>query len=214
MSLLMFALAPRRVMVVTDTLATGDDGSPLMFASKCVPMAHLNLAVAFTGVATLGNRWTALLQEHMLSRDVEMVDAHAPAVLANLWRSIRREYGPFEQTATVYHFGRSATSGAYVGYAYRAINGFVSERLPYGFGVRPAPAHPLEHGPADLTDLINLARWIRREQDESGAPDRLHIGGALTLTALAGDEIAVKEIYRFDDFDDMWREMSAPLVTS
>src|SRR5215813_11334493 len=156
MSLLMFALAPTRVMVVTDTLAIAADGSPLLFASKCIPVPHLNLVVAGTGVAALESRWVALLQDRMLSRDVDMVDRHAPAALAGLWNGLRREHGSSGHTATVYHFGRSEASGAYVGYAYRSAAGFASERLAYGFGVRPAPAVPPESAPADLAALIDL----------------------------------------------------------
>ena len=45
MSLLMFAITPDQVSVMTDTLATDTELRPAFFTTKCVALPHLRMGV-------------------------------------------------------------------------------------------------------------------------------------------------------------------------
>ena len=212
MSLLMFDLAPELVVVMTDTLATTPAGEPYKFASKCVVMPHLGMAVAHTGVALLGTQWCTLVQNEFVCRDIEMLNQHAAKILADIWSNL--DLGDSgHPTATVYHLGRSEASGQYAGYAYRSINGFVSENLEYGFRIKPAPKFEFD-APNDLPEWIDLAVKTREEQDRQEDDDCVRIGGALNLTVLQDGAFAIREVYRFRDFEQTWEDMIALLARS
>ena len=133
----MFFLAPTQAVVVTDTLATTTAGEPFLYVSKCYVVPHLDMVIAGTGYGQLGARWSCMVQENLLCRDIEMLDQHAPEAIAGLWARLQAESGPIGGTSTIYHFGRAESSGEYVGYAYRSADGFVSDPRPHGFGVKP-----------------------------------------------------------------------------
>lgn len=209
MTLLLFRHTPENVAIVMDTLATSAEGEPLNFMSKCRAMPHLKLAVAWTGVGTFGLRWCVALEEQVLSRDIEMLNEYAPEVISRIWKDLGEEQDLRGMTSTIYHFGLSERTGQYVGYAYRSTKGFVSDPIPYGFGVKP-PLAALDElvEPDDVPDWITLAAAIRAEQDALPAGQRVSVGGALTLTMLREGSAITTEVHRFDDFDAMWNEMN------
>jgi hypothetical protein len=198
----MYQLSDEQVLVVTDTLATTED-RPHMYVSKCAAIPHLELIVAYTGIAELGSRWVSMLHDRILCRDIEMLDSHAPEALQKIWSNLLEEYSLVgDITSTVYHFGRSEQSKIYMGIAYRSKEGFESEPLTeFAFGVKPHPEGTFET-PTSMDETVALAARIRREQD------RLHIGGALRLTAMTEGTIVLSELARFEDFDDMWQQMN------
>lgn len=145
-SLLMFALAPEGVWIVTDTLATTMEGEPHLLASKCFTAPHLELAVAFTGVANVGQEWTQWVQSRVLASDIDMLDRHEPGVIRAVYAELE---GPEDATATIYHLGFSLTENAYVGYIYRSTSDFESEELPAPcFAIKPPPAGRSSSRPA------------------------------------------------------------------
>lgn len=210
MSLLMFALDPSQVIVVTDTLATHPTGEPYLLVSKCAVVPHLELVVASTGIAQVGQRWAHQLQTATLARNIDLLDQHVPAALRTIAAALEDEFGKLPGASTVYHFGFSEEEGEYVGYAYRSEKNFVSEDLARGFGVKPVPVGHLS-APNDIDDIVALGRQIRTEQDAGPKESRIYIGGEFWMTVLVNRTIQVSKLYRFDDFEQQWLEMNASL---
>jgi hypothetical protein len=107
MSLLMFATDPSQVAIVTDTLATHPTAEPLLLLSKCSIVPHLEMAVAYTGVAQVGQRWAHQLQTAVLARNIDLLDQHVPGALRQVTAEVVAGFGELPGTSTVYHFGYS-----------------------------------------------------------------------------------------------------------
>lgn len=210
MSLLMFALDPSQVIVVTDTLATHPDGEPFLLVSKCAVVPHLEMVVVGTGIAQVGQRWAHQLQTATLARNIDLLDQHVPAALRKIADDLEEEFGELPGSSTVYHFGFSEESGEYIGYAYRSEKEYVSDRLSVGFGVKPHPSGDFS-APNDLDELVALGRRIRAEQDAGPKESRIYIGGEFWMTVLSNRTIQVSKLCRFDDFEQQWLEMNATL---
>jgi hypothetical protein len=213
MSLLMFTLAPEGALVMTDTLATTPAGDPHLLVTKCGIVPHLNLVMAGTGVAQLTERWRNTVYSHMLCRDIDMLNVHAPAALRDIWMNAKDEFpdAVIDPSATVYHLGFSEPRREYVGYAYRSTNGFTPEEMGPGFRVKPQPQTPLTEPPAEIDEWINLAQRLREEQSAFPKETRVHIGGDLVFIVLQQGAILVRKVHRFEDFEPMWLEMNVAL---
>jgi hypothetical protein len=211
MSLLLFQLDPASVIVATDTLATHVDGRPYLLVSKCAVVPHLGSVVAFTGTAAVGQRWVEVVQTGLLCRDFDMLDQHTPDNLRRIAAEVEDEHGPVAGSSTIYHFGYSQLDTQYVGYAYRSERAFDSERLGFGFGMKPPPTVPPSENPATFEEIIELADQIRDEQNALDVAERVYIGGDLVSTVLAQGLIQVSTIHRFADFEAQWQTMNASL---
>jgi len=210
MSLLMFALDSSQVVILTDTLATKPSGDPYLFVSKCSVIPHLEMAIAFTGVAQIGHRWAHKVQTEFLARDMEVLDEHVPPVLQAITQQVTSEFGPLPGTSTIYHLGCSDSQAGYSGYVYRSERDFESELMEAGFRVKPRPEGEA-NAPGSLEDMIALGVRLRMEQDARPANDRLYIGGEFVLTLLANRSTQVTKVHRFDDFDSHWLVMNEGL---
>ncbi len=207
MSLLMFLHDADGIVVVTDTLATAPDGTPSFFKSKAFPIPHLQMVVAMTGLANLGEKLIDRLYTSMLARDIDMAAQHTPATLKSLTDELVAQFGPFEGTSTIYYFGYSPKHSQYVRYAFRSTSGFQPEFwTDGGFGVKPHPDGPFE-SPATFPEMIALAERIRAEQDATPLAERIHIGGQLTLTVLRDRQITTLQLHEFADAEQQWRQM-------
>lgn len=207
MSLLMFSHYRQETVILTDTLATIDH-VPYRYMSKSFIVPHLDLVIAVTGIGNLCGLWHSVINENMLCLNIDMLDRHAPEAIRNIWADLMSDDKLSGQTSTVYHFGISEESGDCVGYAYRSTNDFVSERLPEGgVGIKPQPVGTWE-APDNLPGFIELACRVRKEQDALPISERIDIGGALRVIVIANRTIATSEIYRFDDFEQVWNEMN------
>jgi hypothetical protein len=211
MTLLMYELAPDRVMVLMDTLATNTDGTPNKYVTKVQQLPHMQMVIACTGIDGFGERWAHRLSSRVLAVDIEMLDQYAPTVIAEVWSEMRAENDFGALTSTIYHFGQSRESGEYVGFAYRSAKDFVSERLPYGFGVKPAPAGE-PRLPEEFGSWVDMAITIRQEQDRLPLDDRIHVGGALVMTLLQQGGQGNQIVYEFEDHAEMWNDMVSRLV--
>jgi hypothetical protein len=213
----MFALAPDGVVVITDTLATTVPGDPYLLVTKCGIVPHLDLVVAGTGTANLSERWRTMVYGHLLCRDIEMLDLHAPAALRDLWNEIQKEFPHAADelmTSTVYHLGRSERTGEYVGFVYRSADNFVSEPMGPGFRVKPEPVSQLTAAPESIEEMAELAHQIRAEQNTLPKSERIHIGGELVLVMMQSGSTTAAKIHRYEDFENVWQEMNDLLAGS
>jgi hypothetical protein len=210
MSLLMFQLHSRGVNVYTDTLATNAAGRAAAYTSKCFPVPHMGVLIAFTGVARLGQEWAYTANTSMLSLDIDMLNQHTPEQLRKLWKEITQEHPEIaDHTCTVYQFGHSDDQSAHVGFAYRSTADFEPEQLPPdGFSIKPHPSAEIERTPENLGEIIALAETVQSEQNNRPITDRIHIGGVLVESLLAGDQILTRPIHLFKDFEDTWTDMN------
>lgn len=206
MSLLMFALRDDGYSVVTDTLATEDDGAPSFFTSKAALIPHLQMVVAGTGFSFLIHEIVDLMMSRFQCRDIVMADLHLPGALAEMWAEHDGDNLP--STSTIYTLGRCEDSGAYLGFAYRSKNGFASEPLHQnGFAIKPGPAGEYS-SPGDAGEYIAMAERVRSEQLERDPGDRIYIGGELFAFEASDGHVLSARLHRFNDFEDQWRDMN------
>lgn len=209
MSLLTFVHEETAAMILTDTLATTPAGETLMFLSKAWAVPHMNMAIANTGVGTLGDRWNEYLHSSLLARDVEMVNEFAPQQLRRIWSKLLAEHEIVEApSATMYHFGFPEDSDQLIRYVYRSTEDFEPERHEEpGFAIKPWPAGEFEQ-PKDVDEWVVLAERVRAEQDVLPAGERIYIGGELYLLILENWQSRTVRVHRFQDYEQAWLDMN------
>lgn len=213
MSLLMFFHDEDEVMIFTDTLATSPDDEPMMFQTKAWPLPHLNMALAVTGIANLGEAWYDALRSSVVARDVGGLNAFAQAELQRIWAQMQTEHDGLEgQTVTIYHFGFVGESNNPVRYTYRSRRGFEPELTEEpGFGIKPEPqSFPLSV-PESLEDIVALAENVRNEQDALIDAKPIRIGGELHVLRIRNHESNSRVVYRWADYEEMYQQMLARL---
>jgi hypothetical protein len=199
MTALVFALQPEQVCLAMDTLVVGaDDRLPLSFQHKFHSLPDSELVVAGTGLANFINGWFAHLSALACVGDIDDLNNIAPGVLK---ASADAAGGLGAITTTIYHFGYSRSDCQYVGYAYRSINEFQSERLPYGLGFKP-------HVPVTPTDDINFPEFlvdivVKQQSADRSLPvqQQLGIGGEIEFAVLSGRTTRIETVHRFLSYD-------------
>lgn len=203
----MFLHEAEGIVVVTDTLATAPDGTPSFFKTKAFPIPHLQMVVAMTGLANLGERLIDRLYTSMLARDVDMAAQHTTGALTAITRELAAEFGPYDGTSTIYYFGYSSQRSQYIRYAFRSTSKFIPElSTDGGFGVKPHPVGPFESA-STFPAMIELAERIRAEQAGIPLVERTHVGGQLTLTVLRDRQITTLQLHEFSDAEQQWHQM-------
>jgi|SRR2546422_3945743 len=216
MTALIFILTPEAVHIALDSLALQPvTGRPFLHVTKLFPLPHLGSVMCGTGAMFVVLDWFVFIERQILANGLRLLDELAPRVLPG----IGKEHGLSESmTATIYHFGYLQDEQRFAGFAYRSNNGFKSERLEYGLGMKP----PHE-------DLMNLgAQWVSDEgvaqgfdrmmeqmkaRDDSLTPEkRVGIGGEIhQISLLSKTTYLVHVSHRFDDYHDAFKEMQETL---
>jgi hypothetical protein len=201
MSSLIFYTQEDQVLVATDTLAVSPGGKALMFTTKALIVPHLRMMLAGTGAGGFLDRWFVRVNSGKVVAGIDNLDYHTPKSLADLWRDFMKEKDTFPdgQTTTVYHFGFSETTGRVHAYAYRSANGFTSEALAYGIGVKPECTVPENFElPGDIRRMMDEQRAIERSQPSD---QRIYIGGEIQIHHLTQAGFHIYPLDRFDDFE-------------
>lgn len=218
MSLLIFQHYPSQVAIFTDTLATTSKGEALMFCNKSFYCPNLQMTMAVTGILQFGDRWNSKINVGMVAQDIEMLDAHTPQQLRQIWQDLSRENGGvMPGTSTIYHFGWSNQLNQFVRYVYRSEKDFQSEYYPdVGIGVKPQPKETQGFvAPETVEAVIEVAERLRNEQRQEPASSRIYIGGEIVLTLMQEQATVITKVHRFDDYDSDWESMNSRLsVTS
>ncbi len=200
MTSLIFHTEEKQVLVAMDTLATHLNGKPFMFTTKSFIVPHLRMMMCGTGTGGFLGTWLIQVNDRMVVRDIDHLDYHTPRVLASLWHGYKEECSITDDvTTTVYHFGFSQMDGLIHSYAYRSTNGFSSEPLGYGTGVKPKCEVP---EPFQLPDDIpKMMRQQREIQAACSKEERIYIGGEIQIFHLTEYGFNAYTLERFDDFD-------------
>jgi hypothetical protein len=214
MSLLIFQHYPTQVAIFTDTLATTPKGEALMFCNKSFNYPDLHMTMAVTGILQFGDRWNSNINVGMVAEDIDMLDAHTPQQLRQIWQELSRENGgAIPGTSTIYHFGWSNQLKQFVRYVYRSEKGFQSEYYPdVGIGVKPQPKETEGFVPPETVDaVIAVAERLREEQRQEPASSRIYIGGEIVLTLMQEQATVITTVHRFDDYASDWESMNSRL---
>lgn len=218
MSLLVFQHYPSHVAIFTDTLATTPKGEALKFCNKSFYCPYLHMTMAVTGILQFGDKWNSKLNVGMVAEDIDMLDAHTPQQLHQIWQELSRENGgTMPGTSTIYHFGWTNELKQFVRYVYRSEKGFQSEFYPdVGIGVKPQPKETEGFVPPETVDaVIEVAERLRKEQRQEPVSSRIYIGGELVLTLMQEQATVITKVHRFDDYTSDWESMNRRLsVTS
>lgn len=222
MTALNWELAPDHVLILSDSLAlTGEDHRPAFMTTKVFTLPHLGLCIAGTGAQPLAERFWAHANSKCVASGVAHLDVYASDILRDLWLKLHSEpdYETVEArlfTSTVYVYGWSAVDKAFIGFAYRSANDFVSEPLSYGIAAKPAPNSGELPEINGFTELVELLLLQKQEDRERPRMERIGIGGEIIMTLMVRDEpgfTAIKQqpIFRFDDYDKDWELILAKL---
>lgn len=204
MSSLIYYTDPEQILVATDTLAVETGGAPLMFSSKAIYLPHLRIIVAGTGLGMFSGDWAMEVNNRMVLSGIQNLNYHSPEALRKRWENYESEYSlPEGMTTTVYHFGLSEEDQSVLGYAYRSINNFDSERLSYGFGLKPECKLP-EQGSL-IEHLPSMMKEQRLHQQERPLTERLYIGGECVATHLTKAGCDIFSVFQFEDYTQQLR---------
>lgn len=208
----MFHQETDSVLIITDTLATTPDGEPMMFQSKAWALPHLNMVVAVTGTADVGERWTARISGGAVARDIDDVAGFAQAELQAISDELITEHGNIG-TTTIYHFGFPTGADKVVRHTFRSTSRYKPElTLEPGFGVKPPPETFELHAPDDIDGLVNLATRIREENNSGLTSKTIWIGGELYGMLVRNWQSQTFRMHRFDDYEDLWKAMTLRLA--
>lgn len=200
MSSLIFYTDKEQAIVATDTLATSTDGEPIMFTTKSFIVPHLQMIMSGTGMGGFLGKWFTTVNDEMVVRDIENLDHHTPKALISLWREFRNKYSIDDNlTTTVYHFGFSENDGIIHTFAYRSVNNFASERLPFGTAIKPErkSSDGIDF-PTDLQKVMEEQRAIQQTHPKNA---RVYIGGKIQVHHLTRLGFKVYTCAQFDDFE-------------
>jgi hypothetical protein len=204
MSLVLVAVYPDALVVVTDSVTYDTDHGSMAWSTKAWTLPHLDAVL--TGVGRLDVKRSAMWAIDQVDSTVQDVDAVAlglPAVLAQTWLD-RPNPNP-HHFANLALAGWSPTRGAMVAYRFASERRFEIEARTDGVSLWPPPADPSTITlPESEQDWIDLAEHLRSEQIDAEHP--ILIGGRLVLTVVQRGACAQRTIHTFDDRPELWRE--------
>jgi len=182
MTLLNWSLSEESIFLLTDTLMTIQDKTPMASATKVYSHPHMSLLVAGTGSHQLVRRFDDYVACRTLARHVRELAAEAKPVLMALWGEAIAE--GFIGTSTVYLFGHDPESGKMVAFSFASGDNFAPADVEYSFFLKPPliDMGPLEERIPNfcIDDLIFAAGLQQAEDRAMIARDQMAgLGGQL-----------------------------------
>ena len=212
MTALNFLIQEKQVCFAIDTLAvTADEKQPLCFMTKFIVLPHLSTAVAGTGHAELITQWMNFIRSSLVARDVEHLNQYVPDNL----KKLAENFPELDDiTATIYHFGFSNYRQAYIGYAYRSTNGWISEELSYdGIGIKPVIKVDLRECFQLPEKFIEIMKNQQEEDNKLPPKERVGIGGEIHFVHMADGLINISICHRFDNYESDYERICAGIQT-
>ncbi len=204
MSLLNFILNPKGIIIFTDTIALSK-GQPFKYVTKIFPLPHIKTIVCGTGDLDLLVDWYIKIQKEIIANNITTLDKITTSQLIQLHKNNNT-------TSTIYHFGYDNIISEFVGFAYRSTNMFKSEKLVYGFAVKPGEGveemlSELTEVEDQLTHFLSIIPNQKLIDDEKESLNRLGIGGMVISYHMTYDKSIITELYKFSDFKRNYDEM-------
>lgn len=198
MSSLIFYLHKDMAIVVTDTLAVDEEGSPFIFTNKASYIPTLKTIIAGTGIGRFSSEWASFVSNEMVLLDVEHLNIHTQQNLARLWSEFKLRFELQDDlTTTIYQFGYSSEDQRIKGFAYRSSNGFSPDELDYGTFAKPA----CDIIVGNLDEAFpQMMRQQRAMQEALPSESRVYIGGEMHAMVLTANECRQMKIGEFDDY--------------
>lgn len=202
MTAIIFSLAPNQVIVASDTLAVaGGTYKPFFFTTKFYPLPHLHGVMFATGLGDLASEWFSNL-ERFLVRDIQHLDEYVTSSLRLLGKSFGLDD---HQTATIYHIGYSESDDQYIGFAYRSLNNFESEKLVYGIHTKPGVLNAeIKSYPEDFIKVMKNQKY---EDEALPIEDRVFIGGEIQSLMMENKITTISTLYRFEEYELLYKKM-------
>ncbi|MDQ1130248.1 hypothetical protein [Microbacterium sp. SORGH_AS_0888] len=208
MTLVIFDQRDDSAMIVTDTLISDhNDQTPIGFASKVIPLPHLNLAMVSMGTSQFGWLWEDYVRRipHSI-RDIDDLNHTAPNVLRTFWTEYTAERGTHTDER-ICIIGYPDGSDKIVRYAYDSATNFEPERFDTpGMWTQPRPQTFTIDRWGDQDDIIDIATRFRNENPNT-------IGGHIHATIILNHQIRTTVIGCFPDHErceDEDRDRSSP----
>lgn len=145
------------------------------------------------------DEWFGFVNSRMIIRGIESLNDCTSVNLASGWLKYKKQFSAAESlTTTVYHFGFSEISGDMQSYAFRSVDEFVVDPLPYGIAVKPECEVP--PGYEFPTDFKALMQEQRRLQSLLPDGQRVYIGGEIIIHHLTKPGCYIHVQDKFDDY--------------
>lgn len=184
-------LSPGAVVVMTDTLCTGDTG-PAMFVAKVWPLPHISTLISGRGSLELIAWWAMRASTAYLVADFDMLVGFTTDALAERWAEME---GNRPESTTVFCWGWSGDQGRFAGYAFRSGTGFAPEPLEDGTRYAPGLADEVraaEIREGSLNPIVAMRDMMIAAADEGraapDAADRCWIGGEIVAWTMTVPE--------------------------
>ena len=211
MTALNFCLLPESLDLVTDTLCTaGAQNKPYIYNTKVHALPHLHGALAMKGQGLFALECLKVLNSQIIARDVVEADPDIPKIYRETWQRHldfckSRGEDMEDAKASIYHFGWVPSEGRVVGFEYRAVKGFASERVTDGCWLHPSTVTGIVIRHPD--DLVRITKKQKKIDDALPPEKRAGIGGDFHRLFLTKDNISIQRVFRSGDFDKVFQEM-------
>lgn len=214
MTALDFIIQDDAVIVAMDTLSLrAVDHKPYKMVTKFLPIPHMNTLICGTGNMGAIIDWFSWVEKNVIANGIYQLDKITQQVI----KKFMDEHNG-DNSCTIYQFGLHELDGKYHGYAYRSANGFRSEEIQKGIGVKPPDAFLTADGTMDLSPyapegatiqkmLSNIMHRQKEYDDSLDVDDRLGIGGIIQIVILSKDKMVIENYEYFDDFESTHVEM-------
>lgn len=219
MTALIYWLDENHFWLAMDTLARDVEKRSLSFTSKIYPLPHISGVMAGTGLSNFVSDWSVLVQTSCVVRDIHHLDRYASEALIEIYKKYKDET---EAGTTIYHFGFSRRENKFIGFAYRSEKNFKSEHLVYGMGIKPSPKDIDSYmesisSSIDAIDTLDaIGRFcikalekLREEDEAKPLTEQVGIGGEIILFFMNVEQMVIKNIYRFENYEQLFKEMAA-----
>jgi len=109
-------------------------------------------------------------------------------------------------STTIYYFGYSEENNEHVGFRYRSIENWVSQKLPYSFGYKPEISKSIieglcNNGSGIKKFMIDLMIEQQKADNRLAISEKVGIGGDICLIYIKKEQIVTFPIYRFKSYD-------------
>ncbi|GHC04529.1 hypothetical protein [Providencia stuartii] len=200
MSSLIFYIQEDMAFIAMDTLAVTAEGNPYLFTNKFTYLPTLNTVICGLGLGGFGSEWAENVNRNMRVADIEHLNYFSEEELRKLYAEYCQRYNlSGTESSTIYHIGYSQEEAKMVAFAFRSLNNFKCERLPYGTAVKPECEILEGNLIENIPTMMQMQRDIQKNQPEDS---RIYIGGEVRAIHLEKDKATYYNLGEFNDYQE------------